>query len=100
VVSPRQIGAADRALKQRIADDREALRGVEECHASRRMARHMQYLQHNFPDRNLITLVEPAVRDHVTRVLDPKTASRIGEAFQQKQITAVGSLDWDPEPLL
>ncbi len=93
LIASGEIGAADRAGEQHVADDRQALRRTEKDDASRRMPRTMQDLERQLPDLDLIAIFQPSVRLHVRGVPDAEGARAFGDVLQQKQIVPVGPLD-------
>ncbi len=93
LIASGEIGAADRAGEQYVADDRQTLRRTEKDDASRRMPRTMQDLERQLPNLDLISIFQPSVRHHVRGVRDAEGASAFGDVLQQKQIVPVGPLD-------
>src|SRR5580700_3274816 len=65
MVAARQVAAADRAGKQHVADDGEALLRVEEGDAAGRVAGAMQHRECERTDRDRIAVVEPAIGQDV-----------------------------------
>ncbi len=72
VVAPRQIGAADRAVEQDVADMGEFCRAIVEHDMPRRMTRTVQHLEIVSGERNSLALLQIAVGRAV--------ADRIGQA--------------------
>src|ERR1700674_1051968 len=93
MVAARYVGAPDRAAEQHVADNGEALRGIEQGDAARRMARAVQDIEGQLADLYLIALVEPAFRRDVARTGHPEGAAALGQAFEQKPVGAVRPLD-------
>ena len=62
MVAHREIGAADRALEQDIADDRQLRCRVMEHDMAGRVARAMVDIEDQLPHGNLVAVRQPAVR--------------------------------------
>src|SRR3954468_17940607 len=69
-----QVGTADRAVEQHVADMGEAQVLVEEHHAARRMAGAMENVEGQFADADLLAFVEPAVGCKIAHAGDAETA--------------------------
>src|SRR3954453_15328503 len=65
VAAAGQVGAADRAVEQYVADMGEAHFLIEEHHAPRRMAGAMENVEGEFADLDLLAFVEPAVGNEI-----------------------------------
>src|SRR4051812_19481797 len=75
VAAAGQVGAADRAVEQYVADMGEAHFLVEEHHAARRMAGAMENVEGQFAYLDLLAFVEPAVGNEIAHARHAKTAA-------------------------
>src|SRR6516164_11776104 len=73
VIAAGQIGAADRAVEQDIADMGEAHLLVEEHDAAWRVSGTVQYVESQFADRDLVALIEPAIGGEIPHAGDAKS---------------------------
>src|SRR3546814_20753463 len=62
VIAAREVGAADRALEQYVADDRELRWLVVKDDMPRRVPRTVEDVEGQRADRHRVTVVQPAVR--------------------------------------
>ena len=60
MVATREVGAPDGAREQHVADDREAIRLVDEHDVARRVPGAVEHLQCLVPDRDRVAIVQPA----------------------------------------
>lgn len=83
VVTPLQIGAADRLAEERIAREGHLLRLAQERHTARRMARRGDYLQCRLPEVHLLGRREVDIdRGHI-RGGDAVDIPRSGSTIQE-----------------
>src|ERR1700756_3277629 len=75
MAAARQIGAADRAVEQHVADMGETHLLVEEDYAARRMTRAMENVEAQFADPDLLAFPEPAIGHEIADAGDAKTAA-------------------------
>src|SRR6516165_9998039 len=97
MIAARQIAAADRAGKQYVADDGETLRRIEVGDAAGGVAGTMQHRESERTDRNLVTVVEPAVRHDIAGAEHSESQPARRDMAEPKLLGAVRSLDGNPE---
>jgi len=83
VAAAGQIGAADRAAEQDIADMREAQFLAEEHDTARRVAGAMQDVEGEFADRNLLAFIEPAVGPEIAHAGHAESLAAGDDVVQQ-----------------
>ncbi len=88
-----QIGAADRAVEQHVADIGEAHVPVEEHHAARRVPRTVKNLEGEVADLYGVAFVEPAVGRDVAHAGDAEARAAAFEIVEQRLVGDVRSLD-------
>src|SRR3990172_7804310 len=93
VVAARNIGAADGALEQHVADDREPVVFAVEDHVTGGVARAMAHLQGHVAECDRIAALEPAIRDERLEAPHAETHYRFGDLFDPEAVLLVRAFD-------
>ena len=93
-----KIRAPDRSLEKYIAHEAEAMHAVEEHHRPGRVAGTFQNREFERPDRDLVALLQPAVRREGTRFI-AISRTRFLQLVEQEGIFRVRTFDLDLEPV-
>ena len=96
VIAAREIGAADRALEQDVADDRQLRFGMVEDDMARRVAGAVADVEGQVADRHRIAVDQPAV-GHERLAGHAIFGAIFGQAVDPEQIVDVRALDLEAE---
>src|SRR5262249_1134701 len=99
VIPVGEVGAADGAAEEHVANERKAVRRVNEAHRARRVAGAVQHREAGTGSAHLVALLKPAIgRDVASQEPHGKTLG--SQAVEQELIGDVRTLDGDAAELL
>ena len=94
VVAAREVGAADRASEQHVADERDAARAaLREHDVAGRVAGAVVHVERELADADRVALLEPAVRREGTRAGHPEHRRLARELLDPERVLALRSFD-------
>ncbi len=88
-----QVGPADRAPEQNVADNGKLSGFVKKDDMARRMAWAMAYEKFQIAHGDRISVFQPSVRGKGAGPLEPKPFGLFGERFYQKQVVPMRAFD-------
>lgn len=95
VIPARQIGTADRTLEEHVTHDRKAPRFVEIRDMPGRMPGAVTHCEPDVADRDLVVLLQPAVRLETPGRLESEHPGLRGQSLDQRTVAQVRALDGD-----
>ena len=95
MIAARKIGAADRARKQHISNQRDAMRAAKEDHMARRMPRAVINLERLIAELNRVAVLQPAVRFERLRCREAETRALGGQLIDPETLVGMRAVDRD-----
>ena len=99
VIAARQVGTADRALKQHIANHRQSRWRMEKHHVAGRVAGAVQNLQRQVTETHCVTVVQPAIGRERRRRAETEHTTLMGQLINPELVFLLRPLDWNVQAL-
>src|SRR5690606_33115031 len=99
VIAAREVGAADRALEQHVADDREPRLAMEEHHMPGRVAGAVQHLETLGAELDGVAILEPTIRFEGLQPCEAETLALLRQLIDPERIFALRAFERHAEAL-